>query len=1030
MRPIDERSPTPIPRRASETSSNSSKEPVKAKSPAPAASPAAKPVESPTKKATILDKKDSPAPSNPSGSRELTRRQANLAIELTSGSGFTPAIATDDRKPDVVPVHDVDGPSDPADSEEPKKDKDPELDHLVKDPTKKDQRSDLKLKPPYSPRSETPEVPDLSGLEPAKREEQKDGSVKKTFEQDGVTYEVVRDKDGKVTTSFTSDGVSYSKEENKDGSSTLNLFSDLSEDRRYNREITTDAEGKVSDVSSVVESHRDSQGRFSFQEKKLTVGPDGKRTLEEEVRRPDGGRANYTKVTNVDGTGKEIYDSSLGETKLRRTTKMGRDGSSETRTEKSYQSDQDLEELIDVPESPSHGIGKQPDLPTDGREPTLVSEVTVVTDDGKGAKKLQYSEESYSQTSNEVEVTGELPSGLEVDSGETNLTRTVTRVKVPGDDGKLEESTGVSQTARLVANRDSGGEVVFSNTSTWNGKGESASSYSVEGLSETELKEISPRAGRGAPKPKVPGLSVGDVGLPLLSNSLAPAPSARSSREKNAWLNGRNADYHLPLRPNGSGPRGLDEKDAEWLDEDSIDFTREVSFDKEGKVAATGITYGSTDSDGDGRTISASKTPDGPLTWTYSDVSNDGQDFKRQTVVEGTELSTYEERVTHGPGEFSYKSETTEAGERIESKSASRSKVTRAEIQEAVEEGTLTEAQAKAVLAGKGPYYLETSQASAEPLVDDDGKLRVDGDGKPIQTGYEQFTSKLSNNRGFEAVEYDQSQTDDNGDITTSHLSSVTDPTKKPPVTGTLETTDADFNRETSQIQIDNKGRFLSDGEVVGQFDLGKADLEAFLQSGGSADDLFIGALDTVKGAAEVPENLQEWGNPRFQPSAKLASGADKLAKGTTILGTLIGAQQIFAGFQGDNDYEQILGGVGLVSTGGESALAAIGGLTDEASKAGKILKFSGKALGSVGGVVSVGFGLRDLWTADSGWDRAAGGLSVAAGAVAIGSLWFGPPGWIVGGVVSGVLGLASIVVGSQDDIGEHDREPIDNRLK
>ena len=119
-----------------------------------------------------------------------------------------------------------------------------------------------------------------------------------------------------------------------------------------------------------------------------------------------------------------------------------------------------------------------------------------------------------------------------------------------------------------------------------------------------------------------------------------------------------------------------------------------------------------------------------------------------------------------------------------------------------------------------------------------------------------------------------------------------------------------------------------------------------------------------------------------------------------------------------------------MLSTGAESALAAIGGLTDDASRASRILGFSGKALGSVGGVVSLGFGLHDLFTADSGWDKAAGGLSAAAGAVAIGSLWFGPPGWIIGGIASGILGIASIIVGGQDDIGEHDREPIDSRIE
>lgn len=1022
MRPVESSSSsssTPV----RSTTSTPKPEPEKTKPAPPAEPPAetpAEPVASPTRKATVLEG-DEPAPSNPSGSRDLTRRQANVATDLTSGGHFVP----------IRQLEEPTGPSGLADEEEsPGLPDDPELDHLVKDPTKKDQRSDLKLKPPYLPGSELPEVPDLTQLDPTSREKQSDGSVRKTFEQDGVTYEVTRDKDGNVTTNYTSDGVSYSREEAKDGSSTLSLFSDLTEDRRYQREITTTADGEVTDSSSVVEGHRDSDGNFSYQEKKVTIGPDGRRTLEEEVTRPDDGRANFTKVTNVDGTSREVYDYTLGETTLHRTTKTGLDGRSETRTEKSYLSDQALEDLIEVPESPEHGIGKQPDLPTDGREPTVVTEVSVVTDDGNGPPELQYEEESYSQTSDDLEVIGELPEGLEVDSDETGLTRTVTKVRVRGDNGEFEESTGVSQTSQLVANRESGGAVTLSNTSTWNAQGESSSSYSVEGLSESEFAEMYPQPRRGAPTAKRPGLAIGEETVPLLENS-AELVTGGYRRGGAPETGAPYSDYQLPFEGNvrryGNVPRGLEEGDAEWLYEDSVrDFTREVSFDADGEVAATGITYGSTDSDGDGRTISATKTPDGPLTWTYSDVSNDGKDFKRQTVVEGTELSTYEERVSHGPGEFTYSSETTEAGEVIESKSASRSKVTESEIQEAVDAGTLTPEQARAVLAGNGPYYLETSQASAVPLVDEDGNLRVDGDDNPIQTGYEQFTSRLSNGKGYEASEYDQSQTDENGDITTSHLSSVTDPTKKPPVSGTLTSTDADFQTETSQVQINNKGQFISDGEVIGEFDLGESDLNDFLQAGGSADALFIGALDTAIGGAEISGNLREWVAPEFQTTTR----SDKFVKGATILSTLVGAQQIFAGFQGDNDYEQILGGVGALSTGAESALAAIGGLTDDASRASRILGFSGKALGSVGGVVSLGFGLHDLFTADSGWDKAAGGLSAAAGAVAIGSLWFGPPGWIIGGIASGILGIASIIVGGQDDIGEHDREPIDSRIE
>ena len=62
--------------------------------------------------------------------------------------------------------------------------------------------------------------------------------------------------------------------------------------------------------------------------------------------------------------------------------------------------------------------------------------------------------------------------------------------------------------------------------------------------------------------------------------------------------------------------------------------------------------------------------------------------------------------------------------------------------------------------------------------------------------------------------------------------------------------------------------------------------------------------------------------------------------------------------------------------------------------------------------------------TADSGYDKAAGGLNAAAGAVALGSLPFGPPGWVVGGIAAGGLGLASIFVGGLDDNDTADLDP------
>ena len=53
---------------------------------------------------------------------------------------------------------------------------------------------------------------------------------------------------------------------------------------------------------------------------------------------------------------------------------------------------------------------------------------------------------------------------------------------------------------------------------------------------------------------------------------------------------------------------------------------------------------------------------------------------------------------------------------------------------------------------------------------------------------------------------------------------------------------------------------------------------------------------------------------------------------------------------------------------------------------------------------------------AETGTDMVAGGLGALSGAVGVGALFFGPPGWVVGGLASGALGIASVVVGGSDD--------------
>ena len=146
------------------------------------------------------------------------------------------------------------------------------------------------------------------------------------------------------------------------------------------------------------------------------------------------------------------------------------------------------------------------------------------------------------------------------------------------------------------------------------------------------------------------------------------------------------------------------------------------------------------------------------------------------------------------------------------------------------------------------------------------------------------------------------------------------------------------------------------------------------------------------------------------------------------------GASEIFGGI-GQGDVRQILGGVGDM-TGGFNSLAAatsvLAGQSRLGTAAGRLSSLTGygtvlgKSLGAVGGVASFGIGVYDGITGETAHDRAGGWIGAAGGAVGVGSLFFGPPGWVVGGLVSGALGITSVLVSGADD---NRTAPMDPRM-
>ena len=114
----------------------------------------------------------------------------------------------------------------------------------------------------------------------------------------------------------------------------------------------------------------------------------------------------------------------------------------------------------------------------------------------------------------------------------------------------------------------------------------------------------------------------------------------------------------------------------------------------------------------------------------------------------------------------------------------------------------------------------------------------------------------------------------------------------------------------------------------------------------------------------------------------------------------------------------------------GTSAIAGTGRLGATASRVSSLTAASttaGRVLGAAGGAIGFGFGVYDILNAEDGWGRAAGALNASAGAIAFGSAFFGPPGWIAGGLLAGSLSIAAVFVGNG---GQHDTAGIDERLR
>lgn len=595
--------------------------------------------------------------------------------------------------------------------------------------------------------------------------------------------------------------------------------------------------------------------------------------------------------------------------------------------------------------------------------------------------------------------------------GDSSITHTVTRVVSRGDDGELSEATGASQTLTLAGDRIEGygeGEVRVTRNDSWNSAGESAAAFETEGFTYLDLGSVS----RGV-----------DYSLERFT----------------ARVGGRTVSAGYPQ---GAGiPFDQHNGQRDWLGRDRdapVDVGITVSRNAQGEVTSNQLTIDGRDDQGNGKTVTRSEGQ-GPARWSYENFTNDGQDFRRQTVFEGSDISTLEQSETLGEGQFRQSSQTTDGGEVIAGSEHTRREVSEEELRAGVHQGTLSAEQLERMLSDGPPYMMESGNEFAATLRGDDGELLRDDSGAPIQPGYRVSSSTFGNQDGYSVSDFTRRDFQDDGGTIESRLSTVTDPLADPPVSGVARNgsyspSGVYTQTDTGQLAVDAFGRMTIDGEEIGQFDFGQPDLPTLLRQGSSlsAREL-LAAVKSPSVAAVNPGQLARIGQARFQlRGGEINSPA--LGKIADVLGVVHGASEIFGGI-GQGDVRQILGGVGDM-TGGFNSLAAatsvLAGQSRLGTAAGRLSSLTGygtvlgKSLGAVGGVASFGIGVYDGITGETAHDRAGGWIGAAGGAVGVGSLFFGPPGWVVGGLVSGALGITSVLVSGADD---NRTAPMDPRM-
>lgn len=943
---------------------------------------------------------------NAAAGRAVTRRQSAVAAELTNGeSSIFDQISEGDEQ---CPAGEVEsqgirrpGAEGPDATRE-------ELDHIVADPINQEQSSDLTPPPGFKPGSNLPQLPSFQDQTPVSTKESPDGTTTTTYRIDGVTYEQVRLADGTLTTNYSEGDVDYQNREKPDGTSSWSLET-TDHEGSHSRQISLGADGEVlRDHALSTRSQIDSETRATSYASHSETIENGTNTVTDHVRRPDGGVADTTSTTAADGSVQEVYSYRGPQGEMSRTSHTDAQGNNETTTEKAYSQHVPIEQLVSFEPIPETG-GPIAIMPQGlGTGPTQIRSVEVTTSSNGEPPQVQSSSTTYSQTSTDVQpLEGAYPYPVEPNGA--SLTHTFTVAEGRDENGQLVKTTEGSQAMTIFGTVPGGEPFQATRTDGWSEDGSSSTSFHVDGITEENLTTLNPSD---------PG-NLFQVNVPGMDYPLSLAPPAEG------------------IHPGNGSPDILsvfhNENDAkEWLGADgqfSLEFA--VQRDSEGKVIAEAHSFDNRDDDGNGRLVTRTYTADG-LSWSYADFTNDGKDYKQQTVFPGGTMSVYEEHRETGPhGQFESTTQTSIAGQVVSTNNASRSEVTEDQLRQYAESGSLSEQQLQRMLRDGPPYFVEQTEERGEDLVGEDGELLRDEDGRPLQTAYTTTSLSVENSDGYSVSKQQHTANQPNSTVQViSTVSTVADPNANNPIQARYSQYSVDTSTgrvastaSNAPLAVSSDGTVILDGTPL----LGEDGKPVRIQTGGhSIGELLEAGFEPssiVSQAGGLAGEVYEKALNSGKPIPLSVFSLELFAEAGKAFDRFAGVVNIFTG----KGWEKVEGAGQLLGTMEATAESALGRLSARGvGWAEKLLSkgIAGKALGALGGAIDTVKGVVNMFEANNGKEMAAAGLETLAGGIAIYSSFLGPAGMIGGFLVGGCLQILSMAL-----MAEFPKADLDPRM-